>query len=73
MIEPRVYMRHVRQVSTSQRMTCAAGIRAWCEANNIDLREFLRDGMPGEQAAAIGGHFGMTALDNARKEAASGR
>lgn len=72
-MEPRVYMRHVRQVSTTQRMTCASGIRAWCTANNIDLHDFRTNGMPGEQAAAIGGHFGMMALDYARKEAARGR
>ena len=71
MSEPRIYMRHVRQASPRLPLTCASGIRAVCAQHGIDLRAFVREGIAGEVALRIGGHFAMTALEIARKEAAS--
>lgn len=65
-------MRHVRQLR-GRGITCTPSIRAWCAANNIDLRQLASEGIPGEQVAAIGGHFPLAVLEIARKEAAHGR
>lgn len=71
MSEPRIHMRHVRQASPRVALTCANGIRALCAQHGIDLRAFVRDGVPGEMALRNGGHFALTVLEIARKEAAS--
>lgn len=72
MTEPRVHVRHARQVPGARGVTCAPGIRTWCTQNNIDVNAFLREGIPGEECLRIGGHFALTALDIARKEATRG-
>lgn len=65
-------MRHVRQLSGDEGVTCAGSIREWCKREGVDLQDFIRDGVPGEKLAAIGGHFALSVLEIARKEAGHG-
>ena len=39
----KVYVRHMRAAGV-----CVKGSREWCKANNIDFREFVRDGIDAE-------------------------
>ena len=71
MNEPRIHMRHVRQLG-GRGPACAPSIRAWCQEHNIDLKQLAHAGIPGEDLRRIGGHFALTVLDIARKEAAHG-
>ena len=50
---------------------CPSGIRRWCHANGVDLKGFLKNGMPIEQAKAMNDGLVNRALD--MKEKASGR
>ena len=68
----RVYLRHARQAGAGQRVTCAPGIRAWCERNGVDLREIASEGIPVERIAAIPDHFAQRAAQIAIAEAARG-
>lgn len=72
MSEPRIHMRHVRQLR-GRGVTCMPGIRAWAAQQGIDLRAFNRDGLPGEDALRMGDAFALAVLEIARKEAADGR
>lgn len=71
-LEPRIYMRHVRQLR-GHGITCAPGIHAWCAQYNIDLSSFIRDGIAGEEALRVGGPFADALLNIARRELAGGR
>lgn len=72
MSEPRVHMRHVRQLR-GRGITCMPSIRTWCAANSIDLRQLASEGIPGEDLISMGGHFPLAVLEIARKEAARGQ
>ena len=66
-------MSHVRQVQAfSRRGMCATGARAWCARHHIDLRAFLKDGMPIEQVDAIDDAFARAVAAQARVEASRG-
>ena len=70
----RVYLRHARQAATpGAGVTCANGIRGWCDRYGIDLRRLSREGIPEEHVAAINDAFAQKALRIAREEAASGQ
>lgn len=51
---------------------CAPGIRAWFERHGLDLRTFLREGLPVEQLEALDDAFAQRAAAIAREEAACG-
>lgn len=71
MAEPRIHMRHVRQIR-GRGITCTTGIRGWVKANAIDLRRLASEGLPGEEALRIGDAFALAVLQRAREEAARG-
>ena len=71
-MEPRLYMRHARQVR-GRGVTCLLGIRGWAAMHGIDLRKFNREGLPGEEALRIGDAFALAVLQRAREESAHGR
>ena len=70
MSEPRIHMRHARALR-GRGVTCTPGMRAWCDANGVDLRQFATHGIAGEEALRIGDAFALKVLDLARQEAAS--
>lgn len=53
-----------------ERITCAPGIRMYAQRHGIDLRAFLRDGLPVEVFDAIGDAFAQRVAAIARAEAA---
>ncbi|QDH70837.1 hypothetical protein [Marilutibacter alkalisoli] len=64
-----VTIEHVRAARlVGEGVTCAPGIRLWAQRYGIDIRAFLRDGLPVEQIEAIGGPFAMRAASLARAE-----
>jgi hypothetical protein len=68
-----VTMHHVRAVSLSgQRVLCAHGIRTWCERHDIDLRMFLKEGLPIEQFEQIDDAFAQRLVALVRAEAKDG-
>lgn len=67
MTEPRIHMRHARALR-GRAMTCTPGIRTWCRANGVDLRQFAAHGVAGEEALRIGDAFSLQLLDIARRE-----
>lgn len=65
-----VTMRHARMARLDgQPITCAPGIRAWCERHGVDLRKFAEQGLPIEQVEAIDDAFAQRAAALARAEA----
>ena len=51
---------------------CASGMRTWFEANGLDYRDFLRNGIPASKLEAVGDPFAMRAVEFARKDAGHG-
>lgn len=72
MTEPRIHMRHVRQLR-SRGVTCSPGIRGWVRMHDVDLLRLAREGLPGEEALRIGDAFALAVLERARAEANDGR
>lgn len=69
----RVHMRHARAARLDGKgVTCAAGIRAWCARNGVDLRALADEGLPIEQVEAIDDAFAQRAAALAREEAQQG-
>lgn len=65
-----VTMRHARAARLDGKpVTCAPGIRAWCELHGVDLRDFAQHGLPIERVAAIDDAFAQRAAALARAEA----
>ena len=74
MTEPRVYLRHARQIQRpGARVLCMPGIRAWCARYGIDVNTFTLEGIAGERFIELGDALGLKALDIARREAADGQ
>ena len=70
MSEPLVFMRHARQILKSDgTVICMSGVRLWCERYQINLREFINDGIAGERFAQIDDYYAQAALGFARQEA----
>lgn len=70
MSELRVYMRHARAARIDGAgVTCASGIRAWCDRNEVDLHEFATHGLPASTFERIGDAFCERMLAAARAEA----
>lgn len=68
--EPRVTMRHVRQ------MKGCGHLGNWWrffEAHGLDRRTFIREGLPAGQVEATGDAMAIQAARLAREEAARGR
>jgi hypothetical protein len=66
-----VTMKHVRAVRLGgQTVSCAPGIRAWCDRHGIDLRQFTAHGLPVEQVEAIDDAYAQRAAALARAQAA---
>lgn len=65
-----VTMRHARMARLDGKpVTCAPGIRAWCDQHGVDLYRFAHEGMPVEQVEAIDDAFAQRAAALARAEA----
>lgn len=65
-----VTMRHARGARLDGKpVTCAPGIRAWCERHGVDLRQLAHEGLPIEQVEAIDDAFAKRAVALARAEA----
>lgn len=65
-----VHMRHARAARLDGKpVTCAPGIRAWCERHGVDLRKLAEEGLPVEQIEAIDDAFAQRAAQLARAEA----
>jgi hypothetical protein len=60
----RVHMRHVRQARY-----CSAGWRVWMARHELDLHNFMHNGIAIEQLEAIDDHFAHTVCKLARVEA----
>ena len=70
MSEPLVFMRHARQIRKSDgTVICMSGIRQWCDRYEINLREFINDGIAGERFLDIDDFYAQAALGFARQEA----
>jgi hypothetical protein len=66
----RVYMRHARMARLDGKpVTCAPGIRAWCDRHGVDLHTLAHEGLPVEQVEAIDDAFAQRAAALARAEA----
>lgn len=66
-------MRHARAASIDGAgVLCADGIRGWCARHGIDLRQFVRYGMPVEQLERIDDAFAARVAALARQEAHRG-
>jgi hypothetical protein len=69
----RVTMEHARAAKLAGAgVTCASGIRAWCERHGIDLHQVAAEGLPVEQVEAIDDAFAQRAAALARAEATHG-
>lgn len=69
MAELRVTMEHARAASLSGiGVLCAPGVRTWFTRYGLDLRTFLRDGLPADQLEATGDAFALRAVAIARAE-----
>lgn len=70
----RVYMKHARAARLDGKpVTCAPGIRAWCDRHGVDLRKLAEEGLPIEQVEAIDDAFAQRAASLARAEAEASR
>lgn len=69
-----VTMRHARAARLDGRgISCAPGIRAWCDRHGVDLRQFAHEGLPLEQVEKIDDAFAQRAAAIARQEAKHGQ
>lgn len=66
--ELRVFMRHVRAAGI-----CAPGTRNFFFRNDLDWRDFVKNGIPVKTLREIGDHNALKAAEEAEKEQASGR
>lgn len=65
-----VHMRHARAARLDGKpVTCAPGIRAWCDLHGVDLHKLAVEGLPVEQIEAIDDAFAQRAAALARAEA----
>ena len=60
-----VRMSHVRAVRPK---LCARGVRAWLVANNIDVMDFLNNGIPLNKLQTMNDAFANRVIDVALKE-----
>ncbi len=58
-----VTMRHVREEAL-----CSRGMREWMKLHGFDWHDFVRNGLPVEQAEATGDEFARRVCARARKE-----
>lgn len=66
----RVTMRHARAARLDGKpVTCAPGIRGWCDRHGVDLHQLASEGLPIEQVEAIDDAFAQRAAALARNEA----
>jgi hypothetical protein len=63
-------MEHARAASLSgTRILCAPSIRVWCARYEIDLQDFLRNGIPASKLETTGDAFALRAVAIARAQA----
>jgi hypothetical protein len=60
-----VQMRHIREAKL-----CCSGMRAWFARHDLDVLDFIRNGIPAERLEATGDHFALTVCKLARAQAA---
>lgn len=60
-----VHMRHIREAGL-----CSSGMRAWFTLHDLDILDFIRNGIPAERLEATGDHFALQVVAVARAEAA---
>lgn len=69
----RVTMQHARAAKLAGAgVTCAPGIRTWCQRHGVDLHQLGSEGLPVEQVEAIDDAYAQRAAALARAEAAHG-
>lgn len=70
----RIYFRHARQILASNgKPICAAGIRAWCVRNSIDLQTFIHEGIVIERFVEIGDAYAVKVIAIAQAETSHGQ
>jgi len=52
---------HVRDIRESGH--CPRGIKAWCELNKLDFREFVKNGLPASKLRATGCGLAIRCVD----------
>ena len=69
----RVTLQHARAAKLAGAgVTCAPGIRTWCQRHGVDLHQLAGEGLPVEQVEAIDDAYAQRAAALARAEAAHG-
>jgi hypothetical protein len=69
----RVTLQHARAAKLAGAgVTCAPGIRIWCQRHGVDLHQLAGEGLPVEQVEAIDDAYAQRAAALARAEAAHG-
>jgi hypothetical protein len=69
----RVTIEHARAAKLAGAgVTCAPGIRIWCQRHGVDLHRLTSEGLPVEQVEAIDDAYAQRAAALARTEAAHG-
>lgn len=67
----RCYVRHARAVECpNQKGYCVDGMQTWFEANNLDFRDFVRNGIEAETLRATGDMMALAVIEQAEQEAA---
>lgn len=65
-----VTMADARAASVAgQGVLCAPGIRGWFRRYGLDLRRFLREGLPADEVTRTGDAFALRAVEHARRRA----
>ena len=64
-----VTMRHIRTIEgfTAQPGFCHAGLRAWFDRHGLDLRSFVKNGIPASRLEAVGDAFALATVRWARE------
>lgn len=66
------YVRHARSVMCpNQKGYCVDGMRIWFEANNLDFKDFVRNGIEAETLRATGDMMALAVIEQAEQEAAN--
>lgn len=60
---------HVRGMPGMSRRggLCASGAREWCRRHNVDLRDFVRNGLDEAEVLRIGDAFALAVVEHARR------
>lgn len=54
------HLRMARDQRLGGHIWCLPGARMWCERYGFEFRAFATDGLPADQLAATGDHYGVT-------------